>query len=160
MSSRLFEAVREKRALCYDVSTEVRKYKDSGGLIIHLGVGQSKIIHALDMIMKELQKIKQRCVGPRELGRAKDFFIGQTAMALEQPQSRMFYCAKNFITLGEIPTLREIKERIAAVTPRDIQELARKIFTFSHMGIACVGDISEDMNEKLRAVLKKGGRHS
>ena len=50
MSSRLFEHVREKKGLCYDISTETRRYHDSGGFLIHLGLDEKNILVALKSI--------------------------------------------------------------------------------------------------------------
>ncbi|GAF87879.1 unnamed protein product, partial [marine sediment metagenome] len=84
MSSRLFEELREKRSLCYDISTEQRMYRDSGAFSIHMGLDKSKIKVALSATLKELNKLKTKKVSNRELLRAKDFLLGQLAMSLER----------------------------------------------------------------------------
>jgi predicted Zn-dependent peptidase len=159
MSSRLFEEVREKRGLCYDISTELRTHRDTGAFLIHLGLDRMKVPQALQTIVAQLEKIKRFTVGQKELARARDFFIGQIAMALERPQGRMFYMARNFLTLGKILTLSQIKEQLISIRASDIQKLARRTFAFSRMGVACVGNVEDDCERKIREILKKGGRH-
>jgi predicted Zn-dependent peptidase len=157
MSSRLFEEVREKRGLCYDISTDVRMHNDTGAFIVQLGLDKSKVECAAETIIGELAKIKNSLIGPRELGRAKDFFLGQVAMALERPQGRMFYGAKNYITLGKIHSFEEVKKAIAGVTAREVREMARQVFTFSNMAIACVGNMDEGIEETLIGIVRKRG---
>jgi predicted Zn-dependent peptidase len=141
MSSRLFEEVREKRALCYEISTDARKYKNSGAFVIHAGLNKDKIKVALASIFKELQKIKKIKVSDKELTRAKDYMLGQIVMGLERPQGRMFYLAENYLSLGKIYSLKEIKEEIKKITADDIIGLAKDIFNFSNLCVSCVGDV-------------------
>ncbi len=160
MSSRLFEELREKRSLCYDISTEIRKYRDSGAFSIHLGLDKSKLTVALGTLLRELDKIKRKEVSSRELSRAKDYFLGQVAMSLERPQGRMFYLAESFLTLDKIYSFNQIKEKVETINPRDIKSLAKDIFKFKNMRISYVGNIKDGSEELIRKIAKKGVSHS
>lgn len=155
MSSRLFEEIREKKALCYDISTEARKYEDSGAFIIQLGLDKSNIVLAFEAILKELKKIKENKVSFKELERAKDFFIGQISMGLERPQGRMFYCAESYLTTDKVYTLKEIKEKIKNIETFHIRDFSRQIFKFQNICVACVGDIREGEEEKIKIITDK-----
>ena len=148
MSSRLFEEVREKRALCYEISTDVRKYKDSGAFVVHAGLNKDKIKIAMTSILKELEKTKETKVSDCELIRAKDYILGQIVMGLERPQGRMFYLAENYLSLGKIYSLEEIKEEIRKVTAEEIRKLSGEIFKFNNLCVSCVGDV-DSKNEKI-----------
>lgn len=150
MSSRLFEEVREKKALCYEISTDVRKYKDSGAFVIHAGLNKDKIKVAIASIFKELDKIKETKVSDCELIRAKDYMLGQIVMGLERPQGRMFYLAESYLSLGKIYSLKEIKEEIKKIAADEIRNLSRKIFNFNNLCISCVGDV-DNKTEKIIA---------
>ena len=39
-------------ALCYEISSSVRKYEDSGALVIGAGVDHKKLIKSLEVIMR------------------------------------------------------------------------------------------------------------
>lgn len=153
MSSRLFEEVREKRALCYEISTDARKYKNSGAFVIHAGLNKDKIKVALASIFKELQKIKKIKVSDKELTRAKDYMLGQIVMGLERPQGRMFYLAENYLSLGKIYSLKEIKEEIKKITADDIIGLAKDIFNFSDLCVSCVGDVDSKSEGLIRKTM-------
>ncbi len=159
MSSRLFEELREKRSLCYDVSTEVRKYRDSGAFSIHLGLDKSKLTVALSSLFRELERIRIKEVLSRELARAKDYFLGQAAMSLERPQGRMFYLAESFLTLGKINNFEQIKEKVEAVGPKEIKSLANDIFKFENMCISFVGNIEDNSEGLIRKIAKKEASH-
>lgn len=153
MSSRLFEELREKKSLCYDISTELRRYRDSGAFVIHTGLDKSMVVEALKTIVKVLDTIRQKVVSPRELLRAKDYLLGQIVMTLEHPQSRMFYFAEQYLALNKIYAIDIIKKDIAEVTPQLIRKVAREIFDFGTMCISCVGNIEEGLEYKLRKTI-------
>lgn len=153
MSSRLFEEIREKRALCYEVSTEVRKFRDTGGFIIHTGLDKRNIDVALARTLVELKKIKTREVGNKELSRAKDYLLGQIAMGLERPQGMMFYTAESFVSLGKIYEFAQIKKEIEKIEPCDIKRVAQSIFSFGDMCISCIVDDEKGVREKIEKVV-------
>jgi predicted Zn-dependent peptidase len=153
MSSRLFEEIREKKALCYDVSTELRKFRDSGALVIHLGLDSQKIDLALKTIFGELKKIKEKNISSGELSRAKDYLLGQTTMALERPQGRMFCFAETLITLNRVLTLEEMKQEINAVTGEEIKKIAGDIFDFSKACVSCIGELPLDKEKTIRRII-------
>lgn len=155
MSSRLFEQIREKKALCYDISTETRKYKDSGAFIAQIGLDTEKIEIALQEILKELKKIKIKLVGGKELERAKDYLFGQMVMNLERPQGKMFYLAENLINIGTIFTIEDIKRQISEVTAHQIQDLANKVFDFNNSRVSCVGKVNDQAKQRLENILSE-----
>lgn len=154
MSSRLFEEVREKRALCYEISTDARKYRDSGAFVIHAGLNKDKIKVAMASIFRELEKIKEIKVSDKELIRAKDYMLGQIVMGLERPQGRMFYLAETYLSLGKIYSLKDLKEEIKKVTPDEIRDLSRKIFNFNNLCISCVGDVDNKTEKVIEEAIK------
>jgi predicted Zn-dependent peptidase len=160
MSSRLFDEIREKKALCYDISTSVAKYKDSGSFIIRLGLDKNKIDTAIAGILKELRKIKKELVPLQELTRAKDYFLGQTAMGLEHPVGRMFSFVQSYLTLGKIHIFNEIEKEVIRLAPKNIRDLSNEIFNFGNMCVSCVGNLEKDQEQRIREILKKEGYHS
>lgn len=153
MSSRLFEELREKKSLCYDISTQIQRYKDSGAFVIHAGLDKTMVVEALKTIIRVLDTIKGKQVCLSELLRAKDYLLGQIVMALEHSQSRMFYFAEQYLALNEIQALDIIKKEIAQVTPQVIQKVACDIFNFGVMRVACVGNIDDGLECNLRQLI-------
>lgn len=66
MSSRLFNEVREKRGLAYSISTSVKTLNDTGMFLVRAGVDNAKIIQAMEVILKELNKIRKNGISDRE----------------------------------------------------------------------------------------------
>lgn len=143
MSSRLFEELREKRALCYDVSSSVKKYDDIGAFLIHAGVDNSKASVALDAIMRELSKMKDTRVPEDELRRAKEFYKGQFVLAFEDTGSRMLWLGDKLMTKEGIPSMRSVLESIEDVKPEDIKRVAGRVFRKELMNLAAIGPSSK-----------------
>ena len=153
MSSRLFQVIREDQALCYDISTDARKYRDSGGFIIHLGLDSTNIIIALKSIFYQLQILKKKLVSKKELSRAKDYLLGQLSMSLERPQGRMFFLADSFQHYGKIRSEGDIIKVIESINPEDIRELSNKIFSFDSLAVSCIGDLSKNITDQIRKTI-------
>jgi predicted Zn-dependent peptidase len=151
MSSRLFESLREKKSLCYDISTEPKTFKDSGAFVIKLGLNKENLGIALAVIKKELIKIKSRPIGKTELTRAKDYFLGQFSMSLEQAQGRMFYSAQNYIKTTKIESLDEIIEQVRNVDCRKINDFAKELFDFKNLAVSVVGNAEQDLAKEIKA---------
>ncbi|MFO8052939.1 MAG: pitrilysin family protein [Candidatus Omnitrophota bacterium] len=155
MSSRLFETLREKRSLCYAVSTSAKSFKDSGAFIIKVGLDKKNIGLALSVIKKELIKIKNKLITKSELNRAKDYFLGQLSMNFEQSQGRMFYFAQSYIKSDNIEGPDQIKEQVKAISPYQIRDFANDLFDFSNFSLSAVGNLDKGLAKDIEKIIKK-----
>lgn len=153
MSSRLFERLREQKPLCYDISSSVRKHKETGAFIIHAGVSNNKLLEASREIVHELNDIKKNLVSPDELHRAKEYSRGQFLLALEDTASRMLWLGDRMTSLGKAPSVYEIFKNIDKVTAEDIKKLANHIFDKKNMNFSTVGPAGAGIRKKLRKAL-------
>ena len=115
MSSRLFEVIREERGLAYEVSTGVKKYRETGAFTIHCGLEEKNASLAFRIILKELKRLKEKLVSKSELMRAKDYFLGNFSMGLESTLSSMFYIGESICKLGKVLTCQEIEREILRI---------------------------------------------
>ncbi len=153
MSSRLFEEIREKRGLCYDVSTEVRKFRDSGAFCIHAGLDANNIIIALKNIFKQIHLVKTKKISASELNRAKDYILGQIIMGMEKPEGRMFYLADSYLALRKIYTQEELVSLIRKINSKDIMLLANRIFDFKKICVSCVSGSVKNAENKIKDLI-------
>lgn len=141
MSSRLFEEVREKRGLAYEIRSGTSFYHDTGLLSISAGVEKSKAPMAVNVILRELEKLSRKPVTAGELRRAKDFFMSQLYMAIEDTLEHLLWVGERVLDSGEPPDHDKIKRLIEAVTAQDIREMARRIFVNKGLNFALIGPI-------------------
>lgn len=151
MSSRLFQEVREKRGLAYSVYSYHSSYTDSGTWTAYVAVDESKASEALDVIVSELQKMKRDLVDPSELSNAKEYSRGGLYIGAESNENQMIRIAHNETHFGRFVPLREVEEKIDAVSAESILELANEMFDSDCVSLTALGPIADDSS--LRGVL-------
>jgi len=139
MSSRLFNEVREERGLAYDVGSYVRRYQETGAFVVSAGVDNKKPKEAIEVILKELAKLTRELVPVDELRRAKDFYLGQFELGLENSMSQMLWVGEDALTLGRCRTPEEVQRHIEKASAEDIRRVAADLFVHSHLNLALVG---------------------
>lgn len=150
MSSRLFEEVREKRGLAYEVKSGINFFQDTGSVAISAGVESKKTPMAIAVILRELAKIRKKGVHDGELRRAKDYFMSQLYMALEDTLDHLLWVGEKALYGGEMPDRAEIQKGIEAVTVRDVQEVARQLFKTARLNLSLIGPIPEKVQSRIR----------
>lgn len=151
MSSRLFTEVREKRGLAYYVRASGGAYQDTGVFNVGAGVQIVKIEEAIEVILKELTRIKTEKVDLAELTKAKDYIKGRSILALEDNQVRLDWFLEACAFKPKILVPEEVFKKIDAVTPEDIQKVAKDLFQKNKMTLAIIGPYKSD--EKFKHIL-------
>lgn len=139
MSSRLFCEVRERRGLAYEIGSSLRRFEDTGAVTIHAGMDNKKVYKGIEVILKELNKLKKDFVKKDELKRAKEYFLGQLSLALEDTLDHMFWIGEATVTLNKIYSIEEVKRGIEEVSLEDLMELARNLFNQNSLNLALIG---------------------
>jgi predicted Zn-dependent peptidase len=139
MSSRLFQELRERRGLCYSVSTAVSTHSDCGAFEIALGLDGAKVEKALGLILRECARIVEKGPSKAELRRACDYSIGTSRMALERASTQNYRLGTALLTCGKIVPPEQIYDRLAKVTPEEIQKVATQVLNRRTLCLAMVG---------------------
>jgi predicted Zn-dependent peptidase len=143
MSSRLFNEVREKRGLAYEIGTQAKRLHDTGLFLVHAGIDNSKVEDAISLILQELTKIKARLPSKDEFRRAKEFYIGQLMLALEDTMDHMLWIGENASTMDKIYTAQEIIREVKKVELEDVRKAARLIFKEDNLSLALIGPLED-----------------
>lgn len=128
MSSRLFQEVREERGLAYAVYSFHEAYRDTGLLSVYAGCAIDRLDHVYEVIMSNLQKVKESGLTDTEWKNGKEQLKGSLMLGLEGTSSRMQRNGRNELILGRHRTLDEVLERIDAISKEDIQDVASNLF--------------------------------
>ncbi|KPJ76992.1 MAG: hypothetical protein AMJ54_09480 [Deltaproteobacteria bacterium SG8_13] len=144
MSSRLFQRIREERGLAYSVYSFTSSYEDTGMFGAYAGVHPDNADETVALIVSEIRKLKARPVASSELEDAKNFTKGNLLLASESVDNQMVRLAQNEINFGRHIPLREVVERIDAVSAREIMELAVNLLRDDQIALTCLGPITED----------------
>jgi len=153
MSSRLFENIREKKGLAYEIGTEVKRYRDTGAFIVNAGVEHKKVKEVTALIIKELKEIKARAISGQELKRAKEFFKVQLLLALEDTMDHMLWLGERVLETDRLPDKRAFIKKVESVSIADLQRVAKRIFNKNNLNVAIVGPVRDGQKIKLEREL-------
>ena len=155
MSSRLFQVVREKHGMAYSVHSGVHLYEETGALLITAGLDRSRCMPALDLILREMNRLKEKKVSARELRMAKDYAGGQLRIGLEGTSNQMIWVGEHLLTFGSVKQPQTIIDQLEVVTADEIAELADRILTSNRLSAAMLlpeenTETSEQVQERLQ----------
>lgn len=139
VSSRLFQEVREKRALAYSINSLHDAYKDTGVFFVYAATSPEKVTLLLNTIKHEFEKIKNKKISKEELKRTKEQLKSNFILSLENTTNRMVKLAKQESYFGKQWTVEEITKNIDRVKVSDIQRLARELFIRNNLTTVCLG---------------------
>jgi predicted Zn-dependent peptidase len=122
--SRLFKEIREKQALCYDVSSGYDFYK--GVLIITSGVAKDKKDYALNEIKKLVEDFKVNEISLDELNHAKAYIKHQIQSSMDH---QSYLTKSTFLKriLKEKVSTQERLERLEKVKLDDVIKISKSI---------------------------------
>jgi predicted Zn-dependent peptidase len=127
-SSRLFLELREERGLCYQISSDVSLFHETGAFEINAGLDPAAHEEALACIHREIRDLVTN--GPRagELERAKRLAIAQGKLAFESTSAHATWAGEGVLDFNRVPPHSEWRDHVLAVTHTDIQAIAREVF--------------------------------
>ncbi|MDD5566778.1 MAG: pitrilysin family protein [Patescibacteria group bacterium] len=143
MSSRLFISIRERQGLAYYIRADANFYEDNGTFLIQAGLDKSRLVQAIEAILKELEAVVQKPVTQAELRKAKEFIRGKTVLELEDSSNLAVWYGRQEALEGKIITPEERYNRIKKVTRSEINKIAKQIFRQSKLNIALIGPIGD-----------------
>jgi predicted Zn-dependent peptidase len=149
MSSRLFHEIREKRGLAYHISSHVRYYADGGVVTIEAGVDNKKAVKAIELTLKELEKIRKAPITKKELERAREYYQGHLAFLVEDTADHMLWLGEKIVTHDEPVDVDVIADNIRKVKLEDTLALAAETFKRENLNIAIVGPIKDKENKAI-----------
>ena len=128
MNSRLNVCLRERNALVYTVESTAAFYTDTGTWNIYFGCDHHDIEHCLRLVRRELDRLMQRPLPVRQLQAAKRQLKGQLGIATDNREQFAIDFGKSFLYNGWEKDLKQLYDRIDAVTAEQMQQVAQELF--------------------------------
>jgi predicted Zn-dependent peptidase len=139
MSSRLFQEVREKRGLCYDIHAFDWGYTDTGMIGLHAATSPQQLRELSAVSLKILADLATDGPSQPELQRAKAQMKAGLFMSLESCEARAGQLAWDLMVFNRPLGNEELIARIEDVTVEKVQDLAQGLRTRSGVVSAVVG---------------------
>ncbi len=121
MSSRLYDALREKRGLCYSVYASYSTLRDRAGVYCYCGTGAERAQDSLDVLLDELKRLELG-ITEAELRRLKIRARTTLVMQQESTAARSSSMTRDWYHLGRIRTLAEIGDAVESLTCQKVND--------------------------------------
>jgi predicted Zn-dependent peptidase len=138
MSCRLFNELREKRSLCYDIHSYTSHYLDTGAFSVYAGVEPSSAQEAVSAILEQLALTRDG-IPEAELRKAKELTKGRLLLRMEDTRSVSGWLGVQELLTGSVRTVDDVVDQVEAVTTEDLTRVARQLFTPTTLNVAIVG---------------------
>jgi predicted Zn-dependent peptidase len=139
MSSRLFMELREKRALCYQVSSFLTHYEDTGALQISASCSSKRARELVKCALAECVRLASDGVRRDELEQTKLHARTSLVFSQESTAARMFSLAHQAMHMDEIRDLDGLLAEMEAVDLDHLNRVARDILVPERIGLSALG---------------------
>lgn len=135
MNSRLNLNIREKYGFAYTIESQYNAYSDTGNFSIYMGVDPHSLDKAVDLVYKEVNKLKENKLGTIQLSNAKNQLVGQLALSSESGLGELLASTRAAFTRDGVEPLSETIRKIRNVTAEEILDTANEIFDRSNINL-------------------------
>jgi len=142
-TSRLFQEIREKRGLAYDIATEAIGFRETGVFYTTGAANPENFPQVMALVRSEVESLRRQGITDRELARAKEQMKSGLAMAQESSLERMRRLATHYFTWGEIYPLRYLIQRLDQVTRDEVMQIITEVLDPDRWSFAAIGPVAE-----------------
>ncbi|HEX7051520.1 MAG TPA: pitrilysin family protein [Longimicrobiales bacterium] len=128
LGGRLFEALRERRALAYTVTASPVARWCAGAFVSYVATSPEREDEARHALLEELARVADESIGADELSRAQEYTIGAWKIRSQANAAQLGDLADALLLGRGLSELREFEARIRALTPVALREAARRWF--------------------------------
>lgn len=139
VSSRLFQEIREKLGLAYNISSFQGAYAKCAIFGIYGAASPSNLDFLSRRLVEIINEFREKGVSKKELKMAKEHLKGALSLTLESASNRMIRLAKNELIYNRFITHKEILQKIQGVKMDDVRAVARDVLNVDNIAWAVLG---------------------
>lgn len=128
MSSRLFQEIREKRGLCYEVYSFFSPFDDTGLFAVYGGTGESQLDQYMPLVIDTMRAAIE-APNDKEVARAKAQMKMSLLTSLESPGRRAEQMARHMLVYGRVLPREEMVAAIEAISLQDVTRVGRRLLS-------------------------------
>jgi predicted Zn-dependent peptidase len=126
-SSRLFQSLRERNGIAYQVHSFLNSFIDTSVFGIYFSTNEKMIGKALRLVEMELKKLRETKVSEKELNKAKEALKGSIILSMESTSNRMIRMAQSELYYNKYKTLEETISEINSVSAKNISDITDEL---------------------------------
>jgi len=147
MSSRLFQKIREEKALVYSVFATVDQNTDAGSMVTYMSSTEENVMPAITTAAEVLRGIRNEGLAKGELDRARNLLKGATVRRMESTRSRLHRMAMTFMITGKAEPFTKDLDELDKVTEDDVMRVAQDVISSKKLNIAVYGKKTKELSE-------------
>jgi len=125
-NSALSAQLREKKGLVYSVEAHFYSFPDVALWEIYFACDAHDVDRCIKLVERELERLGDAPLSEAKWAAYRKQLKGQLAIAYEAREARTISAGKRFATYGQLTSLDEFCERLDALSPEQIQEIAEQ----------------------------------
>ena len=144
-SSRLFQSVREEKALVYSVYNTVGQFSDASTFATYMSSTEENVLEAIETTARTYRLLKENGLTEGELTRSRNLVKGALIRHMESTSHRLYRIARNVMLTGEVETFEDRLAALDAVTEDDVMRVAEDIMDPKGLNVVMFGNDVKDM---------------
>ena len=144
-SSRMFQRVREEKALVYSIYNYVDQNSDGSSMGTFFSSTEENVLEALETSAKVLRSIREEGVTKEELAKARNLVKGATVRRAESTEHELYRLARTTMLRGEPVSLGDFLGAFDTVTADDIMAVAEQVIKNDLLSVTMYGNKVKSM---------------
>lgn len=150
MTSRLYQAIREKQGLAYTVFSMLSTNVDSGNVSVYAGTDSKNVKKVVQIIADELLKIKKQGIKNSDINLFKTQVRGQLLMGSDEIENRMSSLGVNEMVFKAYRSVDSVIAEIEKVTEKSMKEYIKKYMDLSKTSVVLLGPELSEYDEWIK----------
>jgi len=142
-NSRLFLNIREQKGYTYGAYSGIGARKEPGAFAAEAEVRTDVTAPALEEFLYELDRLRKIKVSSKELEQAKSYLAGSFQLGLETQSGLATRLLERKLYALPNDYLETYVDKIMAITPEQVRQVARKHIDLNNLVICIVGDANK-----------------
>ena len=139
MTSSLFQSVREKTGLVYNIQSSLNTHQDAGCLMVYASTETQNVKKVVGLIQNELVKVKRSGISKEFIRRLKTQVTGQILLGSDDVENRMSSLGINEMVFGQYRPVERVIKEINAVTKKTMDDFIQSKMDLSQISGVLVG---------------------
>jgi len=129
MTSRLFQEIRERRGLAYDVHADLDSYTDTGFILFEAATAPEQLDEMAAILLRELEQAQRDGFTAEELARSREQLRFALGSAQDSTFGRAQRLARDILIRDHIRSIDDIEAEIDGVTLDGLAQVAGRILS-------------------------------
>jgi predicted Zn-dependent peptidase len=144
-SSRLFQGVREEKALVYAVYNSIDQNCDAASMATFLSSTKENVVEAVETAASIYGELRDGGLEEGELQRSKNLIKGATVRSMESTERRLYSLTRNTMLTGRPDSFRDRLAAIDSVTEDDVMRVAADLISPDRLNLTVFGERTREL---------------